>query len=136
MRVDEVLAALRKRATKRTRDGLARYGIPSENALGVSVGDLRKLAKSIGRDHDLAQALWKTGVYEARMLASFVDEPERVTTVQMDRWCRDFDSWAIVDTVCFQLFDRTPHGFRKGELTSKAATKRLQATKKKVKSRN
>ena len=58
-------------------------------------------------------ALWDTDRYEARMLATFVDEPERVTSAQMDRWCRDFDNWAIVDTACFALFDRTPHAWAK-----------------------
>jgi 3-methyladenine DNA glycosylase AlkD len=112
-RTEAVLAALRKKASKRNVEGMARYGIPSGNALGVSVGDLRKLAKALGRDHELAEALWSTGIYEARMLASFVDDPARVTPAQMDRWCREFDSWAICDTVCFHLFDRTPHAFRK-----------------------
>ena len=112
-RLNAALAALRKKASKRNVEGMARYGIPSTNAIGVSVGDLRQIAKTMGRDHELAEALWTTHLYEARMLASFVDDPARVTTVQMDRWCRDFDSWAIVDTVCFHLFDKTPHGFRK-----------------------
>src|SRR5690606_40585435 len=65
------------------------------------------IAKSLGRDHELADALWRTGVYEARMLASMVDEPERVTRAQMDRWVKDCDNWALVDTLCFNLFDRT-----------------------------
>ena len=77
------------------------------------MADLQRLARSLGRDHELAAALWDTGWYEARMLASFVDEPALVTPAQMDRWCRDFDNWAICDTVCFHLFDRTPHAFRK-----------------------
>ena len=71
------------------------------------------LAKRLGRNHELAAALWDTGWYEARMLTSFVDEPARVTPAQMDRWCRDFDNWAICDTVCFHLFDRTPHAWAK-----------------------
>jgi 3-methyladenine DNA glycosylase AlkD len=112
-RLDTVLAMLRAKAAKKTLESLARYGIPQDNAIGVSVGDLRKVAKSLPRDHALAELLWKTKIYEARMLAAFVDDPARVTTVQMDRWCRDFDSWAICDTVCFHLFDKTPHGFRK-----------------------
>ena len=94
---------------------MTRYGIPSDNALGVSVADIRLLAKQIGRNHELAAALWQTGVYEARMLTAFIDEPARVTPGQMDRWCRDFDSWAICDTLCFHLFDRTPHAWRKIE---------------------
>jgi 3-methyladenine DNA glycosylase AlkD len=92
---------------------MARYGIPSENASGVSVGDIRRLGKEIGRDHELALALWETRSYEARMLTPFIDEPDRVTPGQMDRWCRDFDSWAICDALCFHLFDKTPHAWQK-----------------------
>ena len=109
--VDAVLAALKAKATKRTRDGMARYAIPADHAWGVSLGDIRQIAKRAGQSHALAADLWATGVYEARMLAAFVDEPERVTVAQMDRWCRDFDSWALCDTLCFSLFDRTPHAF-------------------------
>jgi 3-methyladenine DNA glycosylase AlkD len=104
---------LRKHGTKRTRDGMARYGLPSDQAFGVSVGDLRTFAKQLGRNHDLAVGLWQTGWYEARMLATMVDEPDRVTPVQMDQWCDDFDSWGICDTACFLLFDRTPHAWKK-----------------------
>jgi 3-methyladenine DNA glycosylase AlkD len=113
--VQAVLAWLKRTGTKSTRDGMARYAIPSDKAFGVPVGALRKYAKSLGPSHALAAALWDTGWYEARMLAAFVDEPESVTPAQMDRWCRDFDSWAICDTVCFHLFDRTPHAWRKVE---------------------
>ena len=111
--VEAVVASLKRLATKRTRDGMARYGIPSDNAFGVSVGALQKLARQLGRNHELAAALWETGWYEARMLACYVDEPTSVTPTQMDRWCRDFDNWAICDTACFALFDRTPHAWRK-----------------------
>ncbi|MCB9898854.1 MAG: DNA alkylation repair protein [Planctomycetes bacterium] len=86
-----------------------RYGIVTRRAFGVPMGAMLKLAKPLGRDHALAQALWKTGWYEARTVAALVDEPERVTPAQMDRWCRDFDNWALCDTVCFKLFDRVPH---------------------------
>jgi 3-methyladenine DNA glycosylase AlkD len=79
------------------------------------VAKIRLIAKAIGTDHELAGELWKTGVYEARMLAAFVAEPARVTKAEMDGWCRDFDNWAICDTMCFHLFDRTPHAFDKIE---------------------
>jgi 3-methyladenine DNA glycosylase AlkD len=108
---DECVAWLRKHAKKSVRDGMARYAIPADKAFGIAVGDLRALGKQIGRDHALAAALWKAGWYEARMLACFVDDPAAVTVAQMDRWTRDFDSWAICDTACFHLFDRTPHAF-------------------------
>jgi 3-methyladenine DNA glycosylase AlkD len=92
---------------------MARFAIPSEKAFGIPVGTVRALAKRMGRNHELALALWATDWYEARMLAAFIDEPDRVTPAQMDRWRRDFDSWAICDTVCFHLFDRTPHAYKK-----------------------
>ena len=113
--VQSVLTWLERRGTKKNRDGMARYAIPSDNAFGVSVADIRALGKRLGRNHELAAALWDTGWYEARMLTSFVDEPARVTPAQMDRWCRDFDNWAICDTLCFHLFDKTPHAWAKVE---------------------
>jgi 3-methyladenine DNA glycosylase AlkD len=97
----------------KVREGMARYAIPSDNAVGIPVGILRDRGKAIGKDHALAAGLWKAGGYEARMLACFVDDPALVTPPQMDRWCRDFDSWAICDTACFHLFDRTPYAFAK-----------------------
>lgn len=111
--VDSVLAALKKLSSKKVRDGMSRFAIPNENALGVAVGDMRKLAKQIGRNHELALALWKTNVYETRMMAAFVGEAEKVTAEQMDAWCDEFDSWAICDTVCFALFDRAPAAWDK-----------------------
>ena len=93
------------------RDGMARFAIPSERAFGIPVAALRIEAKRLGHDHQLAAALWASGWYEARMLACFVDAPAEVTAAQMDRWCSDFDNWAIVDTACFALFDATPHAW-------------------------
>ena len=109
--VRSALASLERKSTKRDRDNLKRFGITAERFLGVSMSNMKALAKELGRSHELADALWKTGIYEARMLATLVDEPERVTPAQMDRWCRDFDNWAICDTACFCLFDRTPHAW-------------------------
>lgn len=80
---------------------------------------MQPLVKRLGHDHDLALALWDSGWFDARILASFVDEPDRVTAAQMDRWVRDFDNWAVCDSVCFKLFDRTPHAWRKVEQWSK-----------------
>jgi 3-methyladenine DNA glycosylase AlkD len=114
-RVHEALEWLERRGTKGNRDGLARYGIVAQNVFGVSVGTIRQLGKRLGRDHELALALWESGCYEARMVTAFVDEPERVSAAQMDRWARDFDNWAICDALCFHLFDRTPHAWRKVE---------------------
>jgi 3-methyladenine DNA glycosylase AlkD len=108
-----VLAILERRGTRTNRDGMARYAITAPKVFGVSVATLHQMAKRLGRDHDLALALWNSGWYEARVLAAFVDEPARLTPAQMDRWARDFDNWAICDTHCFHLFDRTPHAWKK-----------------------
>jgi len=113
--VREALAWLEQKSTPKDRDNLARFGINAPRAFGVSMANIQVLAKRLGQDHELAAALWDTGWYEARMLASFVDETARVTPEQMDRWCRDFDNWGICDTVCFHLFDRTPHAWAKVE---------------------
>ncbi|MBC7990036.1 MAG: DNA alkylation repair protein [Luteimonas sp.] len=112
-RVDDAQAWLKRHATKANRDGMARYAIPSDKALGVAMRDIQALAKQLGRDHALALALWETDIYEARLLTAYVDEPDKVTAAQMDRWCRDFDNWAICDTLCFALWDRTPHAWKK-----------------------
>ena len=112
-RAKVIVLWLKRKGNKATRDGMARYAIPSHDAFGVSVGTLRRYAKKLGTDHELAEALWLDGHYEARMLACFVDDPARVTPAQMDRWCRAFDNWAICDTACFHLFDRTPHAWKK-----------------------
>jgi len=111
--VQTTLAWLERHGTQKTLDGMAGYGITASKAFGVTVADIRALAKQLGRNHELAAALWDTGWYEARMLTAFIDEPARVTPAQMDRWCRDFDNWGICDTLCFHLFDRTPHAFGK-----------------------
>jgi len=110
-RVSEALAWLKKKSSKAARDGMLRYAIPNDNALGVRMGDIQKLGKQLGRDHALALDLWKTGVYEARMLCAYVDEPDKVTPAQMDAQARDFDNWAVCDTLCFALWVRSPHAW-------------------------
>jgi 3-methyladenine DNA glycosylase AlkD len=107
------LRELERVATRKTREGMTRFAIPNERALGVAMGDIQKLARRVGRDHALALALWQNGVYEARMLAVYVADPAVLTSAQMDAWCRDFDNWAHCDTACFALFDRSPHAWKK-----------------------
>ena len=128
--VKAVLAELKRLSRPRIREEMAsRYGIVTSNALGVRMRDMQRVAKKLGRDHELALALWATGNYEARTVAGFIAEPERLTPALMERWCRDFDNWGICDTVCFKLFDRTPHAFvkvaqwadRRGEFQKRAA---------------
>jgi 3-methyladenine DNA glycosylase AlkD len=111
--VQSALAWLKRHSSKATRDGMARYAIPSEHAYGVAMKDIKALGTKLGRNHALAIALWATGVYEARMLASFVGDPDELTPAQMDRWCKDFDNWAFCDAMSFNLFDRSPHAWDK-----------------------
>lgn len=118
--VNEVVEWLRSSGTDEARESLTRYGIPNERAFGIPMGQLKKQAKVIGRSHELAAELWNTGHYEARVLAAFVDEPSRVSAAQMDHWAHDFDSWAICDTVCFHLFDKTAHAWEKVEAWERA----------------
>src|SRR4051812_7308249 len=118
--VEETLAWLQAKSSTKIRDEMGpRYGIHTEKAFGVGMSAMQKLAKELGQNHELAEALWKTGWYEARMVAAMVEEADRVSARQMDRWCRDFDNWGICDTVCFKLFDRTPQAFAKVEQWSK-----------------
>jgi len=133
--VKQVLAALERAGTQKYRDGFARYGITTGNAYGVPMGKIQSLAKSIGKNHDLAVALWETGNYEARMMTAFVGEPAKLTIAQMNTWCAEFDNWAVCDTLAFHLFDRSPHALgriaawrtRKPEFVKRAAFALLAA---------
>lgn len=112
--VKEALAWLEAHASKKVREEMGpRYGIHAKKAFGVPMAAMQKLAKELGQSHEIAEALWRTGWYEARMVAAFVEEAERLSPEQMDRWCDGFDNWGICDTVCFKLFDRSPHAFKK-----------------------
>jgi 3-methyladenine DNA glycosylase AlkD len=111
----DTLGWLERHGTKKTRDGMLDYGITAPRAFGVTVADLRTLGKRIGRQHGLARALWNSGWYEARMLSAFIADPEQLTPAEMESWCGDFDNWAVCDTLCFHLFDRSPHAFAMAE---------------------
>ena len=99
--------------------GMARFGINPENAYGVSIPDLRKMAKEIGKDHALAQQLWASGIHELRILASMIDEAKIVTGAQMESWVKDFDSWDVCDQCCSNLFDKTQIAYQKAGAWSK-----------------
>ena len=92
---------------------MSRFGIDTTRAVGVTVTELRRFARDLGHDHELAAALWASGVHEARLLASLVDEPAMVSEAQMEAWVADLDSWDVCDGVCGNLFDRTPFALDK-----------------------
>jgi len=108
MNYNEIIRKLKSKRNPRNIAGMARFGINPKNMLGISIPTLRALAKQIGTDHALALKLWASGIHEARILASIVDEPARVTQAQMERWVRDFDSWDVCDQVCGNLFWQMP----------------------------
>jgi 3-methyladenine DNA glycosylase AlkD len=109
----EVMDWLRAQGSPEGVAGLARYGIPGEGAFGVPMAAMLKRAKAIGTDHALARALWAEAAYEARTMAVLVADPAALTPGEMDAWCAEFDTWAICDTACFRLFDRSPHAWAK-----------------------
>lgn len=113
MRSDDVLQQLKALYSPGDLAGMARFGINTENAYGISVTTLRKIARTIGRDHSLALELWSSGVHEARILASIIEKPELVTDEQMDSWVGDFDSWDVCDQCCYNLFARTRFAYQK-----------------------
>jgi 3-methyladenine DNA glycosylase AlkD len=103
----EILARLRSLSRPESLEGMSRFGIETKRALGVSIPKLRALAKETGKDHELAQELWASGVHEARILATMVDDPRKVSEEQMELWTGDFDSWDVCDQCCSNLFDKT-----------------------------
>jgi len=104
--VEEVMAKLRSKARPEQLSGMAKYGMNVSSRLGVSVPDMRKLAKETGKDHKLALELWKTGVAEAKIVAAMIDDPAQLTEQQMEGWVREIDSWDVCDQVCMNLFEK------------------------------
>jgi 3-methyladenine DNA glycosylase AlkD len=113
MTSEQIIADLKLLTNTQAIEGMARFGIRPAQALGVSIPTLRKMAKEIRRNHALALALWDSGIHEARILASMIDEPRVVSAQQMEEWVNDFDSWDVCDQVCGNLFDKTPYAYQK-----------------------
>lgn len=110
---DAVLRELQGLADPKVRAKMAYFGVNVPEAHGISTPVLQGFAKHIGKDHRLAQKLWKTGIHEARILATFIGEPEKVTAAEMERWVRDFNSWDIVDAACCYLYAHTKFAWKK-----------------------
>lgn len=112
MKYQQIIKKLKSLANPENVSGMARFGINPQNTLGISIPNLRLLAKKIGKDHKLAQKLWDSEIHEARILAGFIDDPKEATEQQMDSWVKDFDSWDVCDQVCANLFDKTPYAYK------------------------
>lgn len=115
MEIKQIIAELKKHSSPKNREGMARFGINPEFALGVRIPVLRNLAKKIGKNHQLALALWKTKIHEARILATMIEEPKKVTLKQINHWLKDFNSWDLCDQCCMNLFDKLPNAFQKAK---------------------
>jgi 3-methyladenine DNA glycosylase AlkD len=111
--VAEILRHLQELADPKRAEGAGRFGVRSTKMLGISVPQLRTMAKDIGVDHALAAGLWDTGILEARLLASLIGDPQKLTAEEMENWAGGFDSWAVCDGFCCNLFDKSPLSWKK-----------------------
>jgi 3-methyladenine DNA glycosylase AlkD len=118
MTIKTIIQLLRSAGKPENVAGMARYGIVSVKTFGASTPFIQALAKRIGTNHLLAQQLWATGIYDARVLAIFIDDPSLATNSQLERWVRDFDNWAICDGCCVHLFRKTKYAFKKAVVWS------------------
>jgi 3-methyladenine DNA glycosylase AlkD len=109
----KIIKELKSKANPKNVAGMARFGINAKNTLGVAIPVLRQIAKQNGKSHKLAIELWNSGIHEARILGSMIDEAEKVTEKQMDAWTKDFDSWDVCDQVCMNLFCQTKFAYNK-----------------------
>ena len=113
MQYEQVMRRLKSLANPEAAAGMARFGINPHSTYGISIPNLRAIARDVGKDHLLAQQLWSSGIHEARILASMVDRPLELTEEQMDSWARDFYSWDVCDQCCGNLFDKTEYAVEK-----------------------
>jgi len=109
----DILARLKTLSDPKAVEGMARYGINPQNTYGVSIPSLRKIARETGKNHALAQELWASGIHEARILASMIDDPGMATEEQLESWVEDFDSWDVCDQCCMNFFQKTEFAYRK-----------------------
>jgi len=109
----KILDRIRSLSNPSAVKSMERYGINTKNLYGVPIPELRRIAKEVGKDHELALRLWESNIHEARILATMLDDPKMVSEEQMEAWVKDVDSWDICDACCGNLFDKTPYGYKK-----------------------
>lgn len=114
-----ILAKLKSLKNPKNIEGMERFGINPKNTYGINIPVLREMAKEIGKNHSLALELWESGIHEAKILASMIDDYKVVDEKQMEKWVRDFDSWDVCDQACSNLFDKTRFVYKKVDEWSK-----------------
>jgi len=110
---EEIIKELESLRNPEALKGMQKYGINTQKAYGVQIPDLRKLAKRIGKNHELSKKLWKKGIRETKILASMIADPNLVGEEQMEAWVKDFDSWEVCDQCCMNLFEKTKYAYKK-----------------------
>ncbi|NYB51526.1 MAG: DNA alkylation repair protein [Methanobacteriaceae archaeon] len=113
MKFEEIIKELEFLSNPEDVKGMARFGIRPQDAYGVRIPDLRRIAKKAGKDHFLARQLWDAGYQETMILACMIEDPKRITEEQMDNWALKFDTWAVCDQCCMKLFRMTPFAYKK-----------------------
>jgi len=113
MQYNDIIRKLQKLSNPQAVAGMARYGIKPAKVYGVSIPNLRSMAKEIGTDHELALELWNSGIHEARILAGMLADPDMTTERLADAWAKDFDSWDVCDQCCMNLFRNTKFAYNK-----------------------
>ena len=101
---EQALKKLNSMSNKKNAEGMKRFGITGQKVLGIQIYKLRAMARQTGKNHRLALKLWDSGIHEAMLLASMIDEPENVSEKQMEKWAKGFESWDLCDQVCMNLF--------------------------------
>ena len=128
MNTKEILIELKQNENSKNKIGMARFGINTDKAFGISVKFLRALGKEIGKNHKMALELWESGYHEARILATIIDEPEKTSKTQLNNWLKDVNSWDLCDQLCNNLIVKTVYAYdlafdwsrRKSEFTKRA----------------
>lgn len=114
-KVKQIVGQLKSHSNPKAVEGMARYGIVSKKVFGVCTPTLRRMAKEIGKNHELAVELWATNIFDARVIAMMVEDPDSISEKQVNEWVKDFDNWAICDGCCIHLFRKTPFAWKKAK---------------------
>lgn len=114
-KVKQIVEQLKSRSNPKAVEGMARYGIVSKKVFGVCTPTLRRMAKEIGKNHELAIELWATDIFDARAIALMIEDPNTISEKQANEWVKDFDNWAICDGCCIHLLRKTPFAWKKAK---------------------